>query len=94
MWQSKDLYDLDQHVERCLRLFPEKPVCLGLYLHGYGDQNTTLPMDRVRFQFKGAKRYLEEGKIEGIQILGSYLAEEFESEQAKWVAEFVAGMAR
>jgi hypothetical protein len=90
IWRSIDLVHLDDYIDQCRQLFPNKPINLGLYLHDYGYTLDTLPLERVQFQFNKAREYLKTGKIEGMSILGSYLKTELKTEQAKWIAECVA----
>jgi len=92
VWKGSDLRNLDAYVQEAARLFPGKPITLGLYLYDYGETCDTLPLALVRFQFTRAAAYLEGGLIEGIHVLGSYLREELRTQQAQWVADFLADM--
>lgn len=101
-WHAADLQDLDAHVAQANRLY-RKPLHLGLYLIPYGDlhvdkndphywartMNTvTMPMETLKFQCDRARRYLKDGQIEAIHILGSYARGELKTEQARWLADF------
>jgi hypothetical protein len=90
VWQSRDLPELDRHVERCRELFPGKPIVLGLYLYEYPARRA-MPIDLVQFEFRRARDYVRQGLIQGYQVLGSYLVEELATPQALWVRDFVAG---
>jgi len=103
VWVPSDLAVLDTHVARAAELY-RKPIHLGLYVFDYSaldygrldklDWKQTLkerliPMKTLEFQFKRAREYLRDGRIEGIHILGSYLRDELKTDQARWVRDFV-----
>ena len=90
VWKASDLIDLDKYMEKAKRVFPGKPIHLGLYLYDYGDTCDTLPLNLIQFQFERARKYLEDGRIEGLHLLGSYLKQELHSEQAQWIADCIA----
>jgi hypothetical protein len=90
IWKASDLKNLDRYLRRAERVFPAKAIHLGLYLYDYGDACDTVPLDLVRFQFRRARQYLEDRRIQGFHLLGSYLKEELRSKQARWVAEYLA----
>jgi len=85
------------------RVFIAKPIHLGLYLFNYfaldysrlaeldweqTGKDLTIPMDLVQFQFERAGNTCGNGRIEAIQLLGSYLCAQIELDQARWVADF------
>ena len=69
-WDKDQLMDLDVNIERCLRLFPGKPIMMGVFMFDYG--LTCLPSDvpSIRYQLEKSRKYLQEGKIQDIVILG------------------------
>jgi len=89
VWKHGDLEQLDTHVQTAREVFGGKAIHLGLYMYDYGDTCDMLPMEFVRFQFERARRFLANGLISGIHMLGSYLKAEFDTEQAKWAAGFL-----
>ena len=69
-WDKNHLMDLDVNIEKCLRLFPGKPIMMGVFMFDYG--LTCLPNDvpSIQYQLEKARKYLQEGKIQDIVILG------------------------
>src|SRR3972149_4228030 len=67
-WHAKDVVDLEENVAHCERLFPKKPIVLGLYLYDYGD-GRRIPLDLLEQQCATAARLAEAGRIEGIVFL-------------------------
>lgn len=88
IWESKDLPDLDRHIERCREAFPNKPIVLGLYVYEYPKADF-VPLDLVQFEFRKARDYSRRGLIAGYQVLGSYFTKELETPQARWVRDFL-----
>jgi hypothetical protein len=88
VWESKDLGDLDRHLERCRKIFPGKPIVLGLYLYEY-PHDRFVPLDLVQWEFRKARDYARRGLIDGYQVLGSYLAKELQTPQGRWVRDFI-----
>jgi hypothetical protein len=86
IWKASDLKNVDRYLRNAQRVFPGKPIHLGLYLYDYGGTCDTLPLDLVRFELKRARQYVNDGRIEGFHLLGSYLKQELLSKQARWVA--------
>jgi len=98
VWDSSDLSNLEQYVERCRNIFPDKPLVLGCFLWDYpsmkfsrGDfeKGYPVPMDLLKLQWEHVLKYLEVGKIDGYTILGAYLIDRA-PEQARWVRDFIA----
>ena len=67
-WHAKDVVDLERNVERCERLFPRKPIVLGLYLYDYGG-GRRMPLDLLEAQCHTALRLAHAGRIQGIVFL-------------------------
>ena len=88
VWDSKDLADLDRHLERCRKIFPGKPIVLGLYLFDWS-HNREMPMDLLQWEFRKARDYTRQGLITGYQVLGSYRPTELQTPQARWVRDFI-----
>jgi len=89
VWESRNLEPtLDEGIDRCREIFPDKPIVLGCYLRDYTLQ-TPMPMDRLQWQWERIPGYLEQGKITGYCILGAYLIDHHR-ENAEWVRDFIA----
>jgi len=98
LFASKELTNLDRHVDRCREIFPNRPLVLGCFLWDYpsmkfsqGDfeKGHAVPMDLLKLQWERVLKYLEAGKIDGYTILGAYQIDGA-PEQARWVRDFIA----
>jgi len=87
VWQSENLFALDEGVQRCRELFPGKPIVMGCYMRDYTLQ-APVPMDRLRHQWERIPGYLEAGLVNGFCILGAYLIDRH-PENAEWIREFI-----
>jgi len=87
VWDPADLVDLDTHIAEATRRY-HKPMHLGLYLFDYGVTGEAMPIETLVFQCERARQYYHDGRIQGIHILGSYTNDEFNTEQAKWLADY------
>lgn len=67
-WHAKDVPDLERNVAHCERLFPKKPIVLGLYLYDYGG-GRRMPLDLLEAQCHTALRLAHAGRIQGIVFL-------------------------
>src|SRR2546422_2449243 len=85
---SKDLTNLDRHVDKCREIFPDKPLVLGCYLWDF-PMNGPIPSDLVKLQWGRVLKFIEARKIDGYAILGTYLIDSVQ-EQARWVRDFIA----
>jgi len=88
VWESENLFHLDEYVRQCRDLVGHKPVILGCYLRDY-PADRPVPMDRLRHQWERIPGYLEQGLVDGYCILGAYLIDH-QPEQAEWVRDFIA----
>ena len=59
---------LDEALDRCREVFPDKPILMGCYLRDYPTQ-APLPMDALRRQWHTVAEALEDGHIAGFDIL-------------------------
>ncbi len=88
VWESRNLPHLDEYVDRCRELFPDKPLIMGCYLRDY-TLVAPVPMDLLKLQWERVLRYLQEGKIDGYSILAAVLIDGHQ-EQANWIRDFIA----
>jgi hypothetical protein len=89
IWENiRDLRGLDAYVAQCPKIFPEKPILLGLYMYDF-PSNRLMPMDLLEFEFERAAKYIREKKIVGFQILGRYSRDDMETPQARWIRDFI-----
>ena len=88
VWRAKDLPKLDEGVERCREMFPDKPLIMGCYLRDY-TAAAPVPMELLKLQWEKLLRHLQEGTVAGYSILGAVLIDG-QQEQAAWVRDFIA----
>jgi len=87
---SQDLINIDNYVSEAMKIFSGKDIYLGLYIYEYSYvSDFEIPLELIKFEFEKAYKYLTEGKIKGFQIMGSYLKSELNSEQCKWISDFI-----
>jgi len=81
------LSKLEDNLETCRKFFPGKPVIMGCYLRDYPTA-APVPMDALKHQWELVRRALDEGRIQGFDILGTVLIDG-QLEQATWVRDFI-----
>ncbi len=89
VWRQDDLAKLDASLEAVRAEFPGKPVLLGVYVHDYGQTDAAMPIGRLQFQLDSARRYLAEGLIGGVIILGDREIRKHPAESA-FVRDYLA----
>jgi hypothetical protein len=75
-------------VDQCRRLFPDKPVVMGVYLRDYG-KVAPVPVDRVKRQMEGIAQLVAGGNLAGYSILAAVLIDGHRP-QADAVRDFIA----
>ena len=88
VWNAKDLPGLDKSLERCRKIFPDKPIVMGIYLRDYTTR-ASVPMNLLKHQWERVEHYVSEGRIEGYSILAAVLIDGHQ-EQANWIRDFIA----
>ncbi|MCB9783336.1 MAG: hypothetical protein H6751_10285 [Candidatus Omnitrophica bacterium] len=88
VWKSEDLVNLEEDLDHCRMIFPDKPINLGCYLRDY-TLVAPVPMDRLKHQWDCVLRFANEGLIDGYSILAAVLIDGHQ-EQANWVRDFIA----
>ena len=66
-WHAKNVVHIEENVARCTRLFPNKPIVLGLYLFDYG-AGRRMPRDVLKQQCEAALKLAHAGRIRGIEF--------------------------
>lgn len=87
VWGYQNLTSLEADLEKCRRLFIDKPIIMGCYLRDYPTA-TPVPMDAIRYQWDLVARKLQEGHIQGFDILGAVTIDG-QLEQASWIRDFI-----
>jgi hypothetical protein len=87
VWGCQHIEKLDDYLRQCREVFPDKPVILGCYLRDYPTQSP-MPMDAVRHQWNVVAQALDDGRIQGFDILGT-ITIDGQLEQALWIRDFI-----
>ena len=88
IWKSEELGRMAEDVERCRRLFPDKPIVMGVYLRDY-TKVAPIPVDVVKRQMEGVADLIREEKLAGYTILAAVLIDGHRP-QADAVRDFIA----
>jgi hypothetical protein len=88
IWNSDDLGHMPEYVDQCRRLFPDKPIVMGVYLRDY-TKVAPIPVDLVKRQMEGIADLVGRGTLAGYSILGAVLIDGHRP-QADAVRDFIA----
>jgi len=83
-WHAKNVVNLEKNVAHCERLFPDKPIIVGLYLYDYGD-GRRIPRDLLEKQCEIALQLAHAGRIEGIE----FTTINNDPEAVAWTADWI-----
>jgi len=83
-WHAKNVVHLEKNVAHCERLFPDKPIVLGLYLYDYGG-GRRIPRDLLAKQCETALKLAHAGRIEGIE----FTTINNDPEAVRWTADWI-----
>ncbi len=83
-WHAKNVVHLERNVAHCERLFPDKPIVLGLYLYDYG-AGRRIPRDLLETQCATALKLAQAGRIEGIE----FTTIDNDPEAVAWTADWI-----
>jgi hypothetical protein len=90
IWNSDDIVRMAEHVDQCRRVFPDKPIMMGVYLRDY-PKVAPVPVDRVRRQMERIADLFGKGKLAGYSILAAVLIDGHRP-QADAVRDFIAAI--
>ncbi len=88
VWDTRNLPHLDEYIERCRELFPNKPLIMGCYLREY-EERRPVPMEMVKLQWQTLAKHVAAGTVDGYSILGMTEIQSHQ-EQANWIRDFIA----
>ena len=88
IWNSDDIAQMPEYVEQCRRLFPDKPIMMGVYLRDY-TKAAPVPVDTVRRQMEGIADLVGKDRLAGYSILAAVLIDGHRP-QADAVRDFIA----
>ena len=69
-WDSDELAKLEMNVEKCRTVFPGKKIMMGVFMFDYGLKIMPNTPASMLYQLTKAKKFLQEGKIDDVVILG------------------------
>lgn len=87
-WEAKDLKELESSFERVEKLAPRHGKFLGCYLWDFG-ASKPMPLELMKTQCELGRRWLEQGRIEGMIFLGSNVCD-LELESVEWTRKWIA----
>jgi len=87
-WQAKDLRSLETSFDRLETLAPTHGKLLGCYLWDFGT-GKPMPLDLMKKQCDLGRRWLEQGRIEGMIFLASNVCD-LELETVEWTRRWIA----
>lgn len=90
LWHMEDILEYDHYIELCQKVFPGKPILQGIFLHDYGTSDAGQMPELLVRQLKRCRKYLAEGVLEGIVILGDREIRKW-PESAKAVQDYLLG---
>jgi hypothetical protein len=87
-WQAKDLARLESAFSRLEKLTPKHGKVLGCYLWDFGTSKP-MPLDLMKKQCELGRKWLEQGRIEGMIFLASNVCD-LELETVEWTRKWIA----
>lgn len=87
-WKSPDLKDLEKNFDRLEKLAPRHGKLLGCYLWDFGTRKP-MPLELMKKQCELGRKWLEQGRIEGMIFLGSNVCD-LELESVEWTRQWIA----
>jgi len=88
-WHAKDIPALERNVARTERMFPGKPIVVGLYLYDYGG-GRRMPIDLLKRQCETALRLVHARRIRGIV----FLTINNDADTVGWAAQWIRRVGR
>jgi hypothetical protein len=87
-WEAKDLTKLESSFDRLEKLAPKHGKLLGCYLWDFGT-GKPMPLDLMKKQCELGRKWLDEGRIEGMIFLASNVCD-LELETVEWARKWIA----
>lgn len=69
-WSMNEIIDYDENIKRCQKAFPGKKILQGIFIQDYGLSDCGAIPELLKFQLDRARKYLKDGVLEGVVILG------------------------
>ncbi len=87
IWESSNIVRMSEYVNQCRKLFPEKPIVMGVYLRDY-NKAAPIPVELVLAQMEGIAELIAKDQLAGYSILGAVLIDGHRA-QADAVRDFI-----
>lgn len=87
-WEAQDLKKLESSFDRLEKLAPKHGKFLGCYLWDFGTSKP-MPLELMKKQCELGRRWLEQGRIEGVIFLASNVCD-LELESVEWTRKWIA----
>ena len=87
VWEYQNLVNIDEYVEGCRKVFPDKPIVMGIYIRDYPSRSP-VPLDFLEIELNAILKHLDTGIMTGYNILGNCLIDQH-PEQAAFIREFI-----
>jgi len=88
IWKPEDIVHMPKYVDQCRKLFPNKPIVMGVYLRDY-TKVAPIHVDQVKRQMEGIAGLVDKGLLSGYSILAAVLIDGHRP-QADAVRDFIA----
>ena len=86
-WNSADLRNLEDNLQKLERLYPRKRKMLGCYVVDY-PKKQGVPVELMKHQCEVGLRWLQQGRIEGIIFLGNTVLD-LGFESTEWTRQWI-----
>ena len=87
IWDANNIVHMPEYVKQCRKLFPEKPIVMGVYLRDYG-KAAPVPVKLVLDQMKSIAELIAKDQLAGYSILGAVLIDGHRA-QADAIRDFI-----
>lgn len=87
-WEAQDLNKLESSFDRLEKLAPRHGKLLGCYLWDFGTRKP-MPLDLMKEQCELGRRWLQQGRIEGMIFLASNVCD-LELDSVEWTRRWIA----
>ena len=86
-WHANEIVDLEKNLARLEKIAPNKRLSLGLYMWDYGDKRP-MPVDIMKQQCAQGLEWLQQGRVESLVVLGSYLCD-LDLDAVEWTRDWI-----
>jgi len=87
VWEYQNLVNIEEYIEGCRQVFPDKPIVMGIYIRDYPSRSP-VPLDFLEIELNAIRKHLDTGILAGYNILGNCLIDQH-PEQAEFIRDFI-----